>query len=102
MPPFGATGKNRAAPTDLGGNGSGLGEARQRDRSECLSLVALIGLRLGVVLLGQAQPSPVPSATTRRAPSRPGRCLPCPSTPWRSDDNRQIAPCGKRPLRPSG
>src|SRR5262245_19368896 len=56
MPPFGATGKNRAARLDLGGNGPGLGEARQGDRSATLSRPALIGVLLGVVLLCQAQP----------------------------------------------
>jgi hypothetical protein len=45
---------------------------------------------------------PEPFATRRRAISRAGRCSPCPGTPWRSDDSRPIAPCGKAPLRRSG
>jgi hypothetical protein len=56
MPPFGTTGKNRTATPDPGGNGPGLGKARPGDRSKTPSLAALIGFRLSILLLGQAQP----------------------------------------------
>src|SRR5919204_704374 len=56
MPPFGTTSENRGAPPDVGGDGAGLGEARQGNQSERLSLATLIGLPLGVVLLCQAEP----------------------------------------------
>jgi hypothetical protein len=50
---------------------------------------------------GPSAAIPAPFAIKRRALWRPGQCSPCPSTLWRSDDSRPIAPCGKAPCTQS-
>jgi hypothetical protein len=93
MPASGARSHDRAAPQNHGGNGAGLGKARQGGRRRRRSRVALNGFFLGVLEL----PLPcqtAPCATRWPGLSGHGARSPSPSTRRRSVDTRRIAPLG--------